>query len=147
MIDDVLALVYSVWPLELSRSGRHILALMLCAGLVAPFCAVFAVDARSQHDCTFQEKAHKGKSLEIESFSSKGNEQTEMARGQVNEVGVVHEGSPSGQRGANRARRGRETRIGKSIPTPHTFLNSFGWAAKFKCWPIRHWGGEDNFTS
>ena len=29
-------------------------------------------------------------------------------------------------------------------PAPHTFVNSFGRAAKSKVWPIRHWGGNAN---
>ena len=35
--------------LALSRYGRHVLALLLCAGPIAPCRAVFAVDARRQH--------------------------------------------------------------------------------------------------
>ena len=48
MLDDMLALANSVCLLALSRSDRHVLALLLCAGLIARCCAVFAVDAR-QH--------------------------------------------------------------------------------------------------
>ena len=48
MLDDMVALANSVFLLTLSRSGRHVLAL-LCAGLIAPRCAVFAVDARRQN--------------------------------------------------------------------------------------------------
>ena len=33
MLDDMLALANSVYLLALSRSGRHVLALLLCAGL------------------------------------------------------------------------------------------------------------------
>ena len=35
MLDDMLALANSVYLLALSRSGRHVLALLLCAGLIA----------------------------------------------------------------------------------------------------------------
>ena len=35
-----------LYLLALSHSGRHILALLLCAGLIAPCCAVFAVNDR-----------------------------------------------------------------------------------------------------
>ena len=48
MLDDMLALANSVCLLVLSRSGRHVLVLLLCAELIAPCCAVFAVHAR-QH--------------------------------------------------------------------------------------------------
>ena len=44
----MVALANSVFLLTLSRSLRHVLAL-LCAGLIAPRCAVFAVDARRQN--------------------------------------------------------------------------------------------------
>ena len=46
MLDEMLALANSVCLLALSRSGRHVLALLLCAGLIGPCCAEFAVDAR-----------------------------------------------------------------------------------------------------
>ena len=33
------------------------------------------------------------------------------------------------------------------IGTPHTCLSSFGRAAKFKLWPIRHhWDGQANYN-
>ena len=31
-----------------------------------------------------------------------------------------------------------------TVPAPHTFLNSFGRAAKSNIWTIRHWGGDAN---
>ena len=43
MPDDVLALANSVCLLGLSRSDRHVLGLLLCAGLVALCCALLAV--------------------------------------------------------------------------------------------------------
>ena len=64
------------------------------------------------------------------------------ARRQVIEEGVVQVGALRGQRGANGARRGSKTKIRTYIPAPHTFLNSFGRAAKSKLWPIRCWDGE-----
>ena len=42
----MLVLANSVCLLALSRSDRHVMALLLCAGLIAPCCAVFGVDAR-----------------------------------------------------------------------------------------------------
>ena len=48
ILDDMVALANSVFLLTLSRSGRHVLAL-LCAGLIALRCAVFAVDVRRQN--------------------------------------------------------------------------------------------------
>ena len=43
------ALANSIYLLALLRSYRHVLPLLLCAGLIAPCCAVFAVDARRQN--------------------------------------------------------------------------------------------------
>ena len=60
MLDDMLALANSACLLALSRSGRHVLALLLCAGLDAPCCAVFAVDTRQQLVHIFK-KAHNNK--------------------------------------------------------------------------------------
>ena len=62
MLDDMLALANSACLLALSRSGRHVLALLLCAGLVAPCCAVFAVDTRQQLVHIFK-KAHNNKRI------------------------------------------------------------------------------------
>ena len=42
----------SVCLLALSRSDRHELALLLCAGLTTLCCAVLAVDAQRQHACS-----------------------------------------------------------------------------------------------
>ena len=57
MLDDMLALGSrnSVCLLALSRSGRHILALLLCARLITPCFGVFAVDAQRQHPRTYFE--------------------------------------------------------------------------------------------
>jgi len=53
MLDDMLAFVNSVCLLALSRSGRHIVALLICARLIAPCFGVFAVDAQRQHPRTY----------------------------------------------------------------------------------------------
>ena len=71
MLDDMLALANSVCLLALSCSGRYVLTLLLCVRLVAPCCAVFAVDARRQHARTDLRKAHKSKGLEKEGSSKK----------------------------------------------------------------------------
>ena len=43
MLDDMLALANSVCLLALSRSDRHVLGLLLCAGLIALCCAVLCL--------------------------------------------------------------------------------------------------------
>ena len=48
ILDDMRARANYVCLLGLWRSDRHVLALLLCAGLIALRCAVLAVDAR-QH--------------------------------------------------------------------------------------------------
>ena len=42
MLDDMLALANSVCLLALPRFDRHVLGLLLCAGLIALCCAVLA---------------------------------------------------------------------------------------------------------
>ena len=69
MVDDILALANSVCVLGLSRSGRHVLALVPCAGLIAPCCAVFAVDARRQRARRYSKDDHKDPSLGKVGFS------------------------------------------------------------------------------
>ena len=55
MLDGMLliALSNSVCLLAWSRSGRRLLALLLCAGLIASCCAMFSVDARRQDARTY----------------------------------------------------------------------------------------------
>ena len=69
MVDDILALANSICFLAVSRSGRHVPAL-ICAGLIAPCGAVFAVDCR-QHAGIYLNKAYKIESLGKEGYSSK----------------------------------------------------------------------------
>ena len=64
MLVDVLPLATSVYLLALSRSGRYVLALPLCAGLNAPYCAVVAVDALRQLDRTYYKKGCNNKGFE-----------------------------------------------------------------------------------
>ena len=64
----MLALATSVCLLALSHSGRRVLALLRCAGLVAPCGAVYAVDARRQRARThFLKKPVKKKVLKKQS--------------------------------------------------------------------------------
>ena len=56
MLDDMLALANSVSLLLMPRSDRHVLALLICAGLIALCCAVLAVDARRLHAFTCNKK-------------------------------------------------------------------------------------------
>ena len=53
MLDDMLALANCLLA-ALSRPDRHVLAFLVCAGLIAPCCAMFAVDARRQYACTYK---------------------------------------------------------------------------------------------
>ena len=56
MLNEMPVLANSVCLLALSRSGRHVLALLLCAGLISPCCAMFAIDAR-RHACKYKQIA------------------------------------------------------------------------------------------
>ena len=99
---------------------------------------------------------HKLKSFEKGSSKKEKNKQTESARRQAIEQGVVQVGTLKGQRSANGTRWGKKqnkvlmepaeekNKTRTKIPAPHEFFNSFGRAAKSKLRPIRHWGGEVN---
>ena len=65
----MLALANSVCLLSLSRSDRHVLVLLLCAGLIALCSAALAVDAR-QHVRTYQKKKHKHETKNVGEGSS-----------------------------------------------------------------------------
>ena len=54
MLDDMLDLANSAYLLASSRSGQHVFALLICARLIAPCCAVSAIDARRQHARTIK---------------------------------------------------------------------------------------------
>ena len=110
ILDDMLAFANSVCLLALSRSGRHILALLICARLIAPCFGVFAVDAQRQPPRTYhyirllkstETKVWKKKAFRLNNKEKK----RENARRQVIiKEGVVRVGALRGQRGANGAR-------------------------------------------
>ena len=100
MLDDMVALANSVFLLTLSRSGRHVLAL-LCAGLIALRCAVFAVDVRRQNMLVHLYRMPQKKG---EKRGSKKKKKWEKACRQVIEKNVVQVGPLRGQGDANGVR-------------------------------------------
>ena len=102
MLGDMIALANPVLLITLSRSGRHVLAL-LSAGLIVPRCAVFAVDARRQNMLVhLYRMPTKTKVWKKESLKKK--KKWKQARRRVIEENVVRVGAPRGQRYAKGVR-------------------------------------------
>ena len=87
----------------------------------------------------YSKKAQKNKSLENKVL--KNNEKGKGLAARSREMPCENSTS---ERPANGARWGWKTIIGKPLPAPHMFHNSFRRATKFKLWPIRPSDGEPN---
>ena len=125
MLDDMPALATSVCLLALSRSGRQVFCFAaLCRADCALLC--YAWVRCSTTTCSYIKRPTKTKVWKKKALLLKKNEQKENARQHVIENCVVQVGALRGQRGVNGTRWVRKTKIRKSIPAPHTFLNSFG---------------------
>ena len=109
MLDDMLAFVNSVCLLALSRSGRHIVAVLICARLIAPCFGVFAVDAQRQHPRTYHIRLLKSTETKVWKkmafrLNNKEKKRENARRQVIIKEGVVRVGALRGQRGANGAR-------------------------------------------
>ena len=114
MLDDMLALANSVCLLALSRSGRRVLALLLCTGLIAPYCAVCGIGARRLRARTCGKNLDENKSLGKEgcySINKRERKKKKRARRHVIER-VAQMGALRRQRGANRACCGKRQKYG-----------------------------------
>ena len=134
MLNDMLALANSVCLLALSRSGRRVLALLLCTGLIAPYCAVCGIGARRLRARTCGKNLDENKSLGKEgSYSINKRERKKKEKGSpaCNRTCCSNGGSETPER-CQSSLLWKKTKIRKSIPTRHTFFNSFGRAAKAK---------------